>query len=135
MNLNESVNESVKYLPLLIFRRARISFPFIILFVLGAIFVYPNVHDEGDLLRLAIRAQQGNVRAQVSLGICFAMGHGVEQDMNEAVAWWKSALEQGLRNVIDWLKKNGEKRYASSHVPFRDMLSARVSPCYEGLNS
>ena len=49
--------------------------------------------NELDALRKA--AEQGDAVAQYNLGVCYANGNGVNQDMTEAVKWWRLAAEQG----------------------------------------
>lgn len=41
-------------------------------------------------------AQQGNARAQFSLGMLHAGGHGVPQDNAAAVKWYRIAAQQGI---------------------------------------
>jgi TPR repeat protein len=40
-------------------------------------------------------AEQGNIMAQLSLGVCFMKGQGVAKDSVEAVKWYHKAAEQG----------------------------------------
>ncbi|MDO5296135.1 MAG: tetratricopeptide repeat protein, partial [bacterium] len=40
-------------------------------------------------------AEQGNARAQNTLGLTYNNGQGVEQDYNKAVEWYRKAAEQG----------------------------------------
>jgi hypothetical protein len=40
-------------------------------------------------------AEQGNAKAQVTLGVCFKRGEGVAQDWAEAVRYYRLAAEQG----------------------------------------
>ncbi len=40
-------------------------------------------------------AEQGDVRAQFSVGFMYYYGHGVPQDRAEAVKWYRRAAEQG----------------------------------------
>jgi Sel1 repeat len=40
-------------------------------------------------------AEQGHAEAQVSLGMCFFDGKGVDKDRVEAVSWFRKAAEQG----------------------------------------
>ena len=39
-------------------------------------------------------AEQGHARAQRNLGVCYAIGTGVDQDTVEAVKWYRKAAEQ-----------------------------------------
>ncbi len=40
-------------------------------------------------------AKQGDADAQVNLGICYALGHGVKQSHATAAEWWFKAAKQG----------------------------------------
>lgn len=40
-------------------------------------------------------AEQGYSKAQMSLGICYTLGHGVEQDSTMAAEWYRKAAMQG----------------------------------------
>ena len=48
---------------------------------------------ESECFRKA--AKQGDARAQYGLGLCYARGKGVPQDMKKAVKWFRKAAEQG----------------------------------------
>jgi len=41
------------------------------------------------------KAEQGDVRAQESLGLCYASGDGVSENRTQAVYWFRKAAEQG----------------------------------------
>ena len=52
-------------------------------------------------------AEQGDVRAQYSLGYMYAKGQGVPQDYIEARRWYRKAAEQGnpeARRALKWLQ-------------------------------
>ncbi len=49
--------------------------------------------EEGNWYRKA--AEQGNVKAQVNLGVMYHNGIGVPQDYAEAARWSRKAAEQG----------------------------------------
>lgn len=127
-----NLTDCIKPLPLLFLLRSRISFSFLAALVLGAIFVYPHVENDADLLGLAVKADGGDIRAQVSLGICFAVGQYVDRDMDMAVTLWKSALKQALRNVTDWAKKTEEKKNAPDQVSSGAALPVQDPPRCEG---
>ena len=40
-------------------------------------------------------AKNENPNAQRELGICYNLGMGVEQDIEESYKWWKNAAEKG----------------------------------------
>ena len=44
-------------------------------------------------------AEQGDAKAQISLGAMYAGGQGVAQDYREAVKWYRSAAEQGIASA------------------------------------
>jgi uncharacterized protein len=55
---------------------------------------------EGGDYAAAVRAWQapakhGHPGAQFSLGVAYATGHGVAQDLNAAIRWWRAAASQG----------------------------------------
>ena len=43
------------------------------------------------------RAEAGDAAAQFRLGVHNATGRGVEQDVTEAVRWYRLAADQGIR--------------------------------------
>ena len=61
---------------------------------------------------LKARAESGDAKAQVELGIAYAAGDGVTADDAEAVQWFRKAAEKGDpageyslgRNVSDWTR-------------------------------
>lgn len=52
-------------------------------------------------------AEQGHVKAQYNLGVAYARGMGVPQDMTEATKWWRWAAELGHEAAKDKLKELG----------------------------
>jgi TPR repeat protein len=42
-----------------------------------------------------IEAEQGNVKAQNNLGVCYANGWGINKNLSEAVKWYRKSAEQG----------------------------------------
>ena len=50
---------------------------------------------EQDLVTLNKRAEAGDVKAQVRLGLAYASGDGVTPDEPEAVKWFRKAADQG----------------------------------------
>ena len=50
-------------------------------------------------LELHKAAEQGNVTAQLTLGLRYAKGEGVPQDYEEAVEWYRKAAEQGVADA------------------------------------
>lgn len=56
-------------------------------------------------------AEQGNARAQVSLGRMYHGGHGVTQDYQEALKWFRKAAEQGnaqAQSMLGGMYANGQ---------------------------
>jgi uncharacterized protein len=41
-------------------------------------------------------AEESNVAAQFNLGVMYQLSHGVPQDNEAAVSWYRKAAEQGL---------------------------------------
>lgn len=50
-------------------------------------------------------AEQGDAIAQCNLGKCFDMPYGTNEDIEEAIYWFKKAAEQGNRHAM-WQLKN-----------------------------
>ena len=48
-----------------------------------------------DIDQLRTKAEQGNARAQLVLGVRYEQGQGVFQDHEEAARWYRLAAEQG----------------------------------------
>ena len=42
-----------------------------------------------------LSAEQGEVTAQINLGVAYAQGDGVPQDLREAYLWWQVASDLG----------------------------------------
>ena len=58
-----------------------------------------------DINALRKSAEQGNAKAQYSLGWCYANGKGVKKDHSKAAKWWRKAAEQGFAPAAEALKK------------------------------
>lgn len=69
----------------------------IIIFSLLLVCVFSfTVRAEGvDLSSLQARAENGDVRAQIDLGLLYANGKQVEQSFENAKRWWEAAAGQG----------------------------------------
>ena len=55
-------------------------------------------------------ANQGHAHAQCNLGAMYENGHGVSQDYERAVGWYKRAAKQGNANAeraLEFLSANG----------------------------
>jgi len=57
--------------------------------------------DEMKSLRKA--ADQGDVEAQYSLGVCYIKGKGVGRNLSEAIEWFSKAAEQGHAKAQTYL--------------------------------
>jgi TPR repeat protein len=58
----------------------------------------PRAEDSSETQnagRLLAAARLGNPWSQFDLGLCYAKGQGVPQDLDEAVNWFRKAAEQG----------------------------------------
>ncbi len=49
-------------------------------------------------------AKMGKPYAMYKLGICYQLGRGCKQDMNEAAKWINDAAEAGNVDAIEWMK-------------------------------
>ena len=66
---------------------------------------------EKEFLRLSTLAVKGDAKAQTSLAHKYALGKGVEKDMNEAVRWYRVAGNQGEAEAqfnLGYMYYNGE---------------------------
>ena len=65
--------------------------------------------DATDTLRKS--AEQGDARAQHSLGVAYSKGQGVTKDPHEAVKWYRKSADQGdarAQCVLGWAYARGE---------------------------
>ena len=66
---------------------------------------------EKEFSRLTVLAAKGDAKAQTSLAHKYALGKGVEKDMNEAVRWYRVAGDQGEPEAqfnLGYMYYNGE---------------------------
>jgi uncharacterized protein len=93
-------------------------------------------------------AEDGNVAAQFNLGVMYQLSHGVPQDNEAAVSWYRKAAEQGLAEAqynLGVMYANGEgvpQDYAAAQMWFnlaagsrnrnamkaRDIVAAQLTP-------
>ena len=93
-------------------------------------------------------AEEGNVAAQFNLGVMYQLSHGVPQDNEAAVSWYRKAAEQGLAQAqynLGVMYANGDgvaQDYAAAHMWFnlaaasrnknavkaRDIVAAQLTP-------
>ena len=50
---------------------------------------------EEALRQLRPLAESGNAKAQSSLGVLYQLGMGINRDLQEAIKWFKLAVDQG----------------------------------------
>ena len=50
-------------------------------------------------------AEMGHAPSQYNLGVCYAKGEGVKQDIDEAIKWWTLAAAQGDASAVEALAK------------------------------
>ena len=65
---------------------------------------------EAEIAETKAKAEAGDADAQFSLGNAYAYGRGVEQDLEEAMKWYRKAAEQGnadAQNKLGWLYNGG----------------------------
>ena len=71
----------------------------IILALMLSLLIQPAFAEENyadlDIDQLRTKAEQGNARAQLVLGVRYEQGQGVFQDHEEAARWYRLAFEQG----------------------------------------
>jgi len=114
-----------------------------------------TAYKEGDYAtaRRLLRplAEQGDARAQFSIGAMYTLGQGVPQDYAAAVSWYRKAAEQGepsaslpsgmyadgkgvpLDNVRAhmWFNLSGAQGNADA-AKERDIIAARMTPAQIG---
>ena len=64
-----------------------------------------------ELKELKWRAEQGNIRAQLDLGLMYVRGSGVPQDDAEAAKWFRKAADQGnayAQGNLGFMYANGQ---------------------------
>ena len=57
---------------------------------------YINKDYERALIILKPLAEEGNSQAQITLGLMYDYGHGVDKDPSESIKWYRMAAEQGV---------------------------------------
>src|SRR5438128_229016 len=74
--------------------------------ICGAAILWPVYKKKAIERKLAeaarvdrVRAEQGDAKAQHSLGVSYYQGEGVPRDYDEAVRWYRKAAEQGDANA------------------------------------
>ncbi len=93
---------------------------FLVLLLMG-LFCAPVLAQEPDVKDIQLRAEKGEVLAQVQLGLLYANGEQVEQSFGEAKGWWEKAAEQGAADAQFYLGKI----YASGAGVDKDQLEAK----------
>ena len=69
--------------------------------------------DYAAALRFARRAaDKGHAGGEGNLGLLYASGWGVPQDVREGIKWWAEASAQGYEGAIEYLR-----RAAANGVP------------------
>ena len=110
--------------------------------------------DSTRFLKMKEAAERGNTSAQYTLGICYFMGEGVEQDYREAVKWYRKAAEKGYADAqnslgfmyffgkgvdqdytegVKWIRKAAEQGNAESqfHLGFAYIRGDGVDRDYD----
>jgi TPR repeat protein len=65
-----------------------------------------------DLMKLTKKADSGDIQSQVELGFAYQFGNGVEQNMDEAIRWYRKAANNGdaaAQNNLGYLYEKGPK--------------------------
>ena len=58
-------------------------------------------NDSTATARIYEAATEGELDAQYALGLCYAEGRGITQDLIQAYVWLSLAIEQGDRDAFD----------------------------------
>lgn len=64
-----------------------------------------------DFKQVKITAEQGDMKAQYMLGMCYSLGDSVKKDYVQAAHWYKQAAEQGHEKsqlLLSALYRNGQ---------------------------
>lgn len=70
--------------------------------------------DRDDLMSLFNKAQNGDIEAQFTLGQCFLVGDGVEEDSEIAAQCLPKLLMQDiLKHIYVWFNESLRARYRS----------------------
>ena len=114
-----------------------------ILFLIGVMF--SAFIAKGDVAELRKVAEQGDAQAQFRLGVCYAKGDGVAEDLREAVKWFRKAAEQGdakgqfnlgncyangdgvaedQREAVKWYRKAAEQGDALAQAALKEIEGA-----------
>jgi len=65
-----------------------------------------------------LAAEQGLTEAELNVGLCYAKGDGVSEDVNEAKRWFVRAAAKGQEDAIDVLREWQEiDRGQRDHLP------------------
>jgi len=79
------------------------------------------------------RGRPEGARAQLCLGVCYAEGAGVAQDMDEAEKWLRKAAEQGCQPAIEMLQSGKESAIVLSGGEATDdkeiKKNFKIPPC------
>ena len=91
----------------------------------------------GTLAEIRAKAEQGDAKAQNSLGLRYDEGKGVTQDAIEAATWYRKAAEQGYADAqfnlglcyatgagvtknsaeaVNWYRKAAEQNFAAAQL-------------------
>lgn len=60
--------------------------------------------DKNEFKKLLAKAEEGSAEAMYLVGLAYESGDAVEADMDEAVAWMKSAADLGNKDAKVWLE-------------------------------
>ena len=68
--------------------------------------ILKDLNDTPSLTwRLLKRFEKGDAAAQFDLGVMYEDGQGVEEDLVEAVRWYRLAADQGHASAKNWIEK------------------------------
>jgi hypothetical protein len=95
---------------------------------------YQKADYETALRILRPRAEQGDPRAETTIGVMYDEGHGVPQDDTEAMQWYRRAAEQGYAQAqfnlgVMYAKgeaANGHRDNVNAHMWF-NLAASRFS--------
>ena len=78
-----------------------------ILLLIVMLCIHIGIYAQEDFASMKEEAEAGDAHSQANLGVLYATGNGVEQNMTEAIKWFRKSAEQGNEDAKEALDKLG----------------------------
>ena len=88
------------------------------------------------------KAEKGDARSQVVLGLLYSIGQGVPQDIDQAVSWYRKSAETGdsyaqyclgdyyatrdAAEAVAWFRKSAEQGNVSAQLELAQILKSAL---------